>query len=151
MSGEVPTSTATVARAAFQHGNPYLCLRNRLGTIFTDAQFAPLFAHRGQPAECPWRSALVTLLQFAENLSDSRRHADPAWVERYSRLASDYDVPQGEAKRRAHAEQIGRDGDQVLAAITAPDARHGCARCRLLSFCGSFGCRISVSPTRLRP
>jgi transposase len=72
VSGDVPASTATVAHAAFPHGNPYLLLRDRLGTIFTDAQFAPLFAHRGQPAECPWRLALVTLLQFAENLSDRR-------------------------------------------------------------------------------
>ena len=31
-------------------------------------------------------------------------------------------MPQGEAKWRAHAEQIGRDGHQLLAAITAPDA-----------------------------
>ncbi len=44
-------------------------------TVLTDARFAPLFACRGQPAECPWRLALVTLLQFAENLSD-RRAAD---------------------------------------------------------------------------
>lgn len=72
VSGDVPASTATVARAAFPRGNPYLLLRDRLGTIFTDAQFAPLFAHCGQPAECPWRLALVTLLQFAENLSDRR-------------------------------------------------------------------------------
>jgi transposase len=72
VSGDVPTSTATVARAAFPQGNAYLRLRDRLGTIFTAAQFAPLFAHRGQPAECPWRLALVTLLQFAENLSDRR-------------------------------------------------------------------------------
>src|SRR5215212_4595513 len=75
MSGEVPTPTATVARAAFPRGNPYLRLRDQLGTIFTDAQFAPLFAPCGQPAECPWRLALITLLQFAENLSD-RRAAD---------------------------------------------------------------------------
>ena len=59
----------------FPDGNPYLRLRDQLGTIFTDAQFAPLFAPCGQPAECPWRLALVTLLQFAENLSD-RRAAD---------------------------------------------------------------------------
>jgi len=72
VSGEVPASTATVARAAFPRGNPFLRLRDQLGTIFTDAQFAPLFAHCGQPAECPWRLALVTLLQFAENLSDRR-------------------------------------------------------------------------------
>src|SRR5215213_4482158 len=75
VSGEVPTPTAAVARAAFPRGNPYLLLRDRLGTIFTDAQFMPLFAPCGQPAECPWRLALVTLLQFAENLSD-RRAAD---------------------------------------------------------------------------
>ena len=48
--------------------------------------------------------------------------ADPAWLERYDRRAGDHDVPQGEAKRRAHAEQIGRDGHQLLAAITAPGA-----------------------------
>jgi hypothetical protein len=43
-------------------------------------------------------------------------------VERYGRRTSDDDVPQGEAKRRAHAEQSGRDGHQVLAVITAPGA-----------------------------
>ena len=70
--GDIPANTAAAARAAFPKGNAYLRLRNELGTIFTDAQFAPLFASRGQPAACPWRLALVTLLQFAENLSDRR-------------------------------------------------------------------------------
>src|SRR5215216_503677 len=69
---EVPSSTAAVARAAFPRGNPYLRLRDALGTVFSDAQFAPLFPSRGQPAEVPWRLALVTVLQFAENLSDRR-------------------------------------------------------------------------------
>ncbi len=69
---EVPPSTAAVARAAFPRGNPYLRLRDALGTVFSDAQFAPLFPSRGQPAETPWRLALVTVLQFAENLSDRR-------------------------------------------------------------------------------
>lgn len=225
--GTVPTTTATVARAVFPQGSPYLLLRDRLGTIFTDAQFAHLFASRGQPAACPWRLALVTLLQFAENLSDRRAadavrsridwkyllgleltdpgfdasvlsefrsrlvvggadelllntllvlcrehkllrargrqrtdathvlgavralnrlecvtetlraalnalaaaapawlqtHADPTWVERYGGRADDLHVPQGEAKRRAHAEQIGCDGHRLLAALTAPNA-----------------------------
>jgi transposase len=53
LSGDVPASTATVARVAFPHSNRYLLLRDRLGTIFNDAQFAPLFATSGQPAECP--------------------------------------------------------------------------------------------------
>lgn len=66
-----------VARAAFPRGNPYTRLRDTLGAEFIDQQFAALFPSHGQPAEAPWRLALVTLLQFAENLSD-RRAADAA-------------------------------------------------------------------------
>ncbi len=32
--------------------------------------FAQLFPTRGQPAEAPWRLALVTVFQFIEGLSD---------------------------------------------------------------------------------
>ena len=224
---EVPPSTAAVARAAFPRGNPYLRLRDALGTVFSDAQFAPLFPSRGQPAETPWRLALVTVLQFAENLSDRRAaeavrgridwkyllgleltdpgfdasvlsefrsrlvtggaeallldtllalcrehkllvaggrqrtdsthvlgavralnrlgcaietlraalnalaaaapewlraHADPAWPERYAKSADEVHIPQGEAARQAYAEQVGRDGHALLAAIMASDA-----------------------------
>ena len=224
---EVPPSTAAVARAAFPRGNPYLRLRDALGTVFSDAQFAPLFPSRGQPAETPWRLALVTVLQFAENLSDRRAaeavrgridwkyllgleltdpgfdasvlsefrgrlvtggaetllldtllalcrehkllvargpqrtdsthvlgavralnrlscaietlraalnalaaaapewlraHADPAWPERYAKSADEVHIPQGEAARRAYAEQVGHDGHVLLATIMAPDA-----------------------------
>src|SRR5262249_45110305 len=41
----------------------------------TDQTFAPLFPTHGRPAEAPWRLALVTVLQFAEGLSD-RQAAD---------------------------------------------------------------------------
>jgi len=68
----VPTETVAVAHAAFPRGHAYLSLRDALGSIYADAQFAALFARDGQPAACPWRLALVTLLQFAENLSDRR-------------------------------------------------------------------------------
>jgi transposase len=68
--GPVPEDTARVARAAFAKGNPYLSLRDELGVFFADAQFADLFPTRGQPAEAPWRLALVVVLQFAENLTD---------------------------------------------------------------------------------
>ena len=226
-SGPVPASTAAVARAALPRGNPYLSLRDALGPVFADPQFAALFPSHGQPAEAPWRFALVTLLQYAENLSDRRAadaargridwkhllgleladpgfdasvlsefrsrlvtgraetllldtllalcrerklltprgrqrtdsthvlgavralnrlgcaietlraalnvlavvapewlrgHADPAWAERYAKPADDYRIPQGEAARRACAEEVGRDGDALLAAMTAPDA-----------------------------
>ena len=77
LAGAVPASTAMIARAAFPRGNPHMQLRDTLGAMFTDQQFAALFPSHGQPAEAPWRLALVTLLQFAENLSD-RRAADAA-------------------------------------------------------------------------
>ena len=66
----VPHETVRVAKAAFPKGNPYLTLRDALGPIFGDGDFAPLFSHTGQPAVPPWRLALITLMQFRENLSD---------------------------------------------------------------------------------
>ncbi len=47
-----------------------LTLRDELGTIFEDQEFAALYPSRGRPAETPWRLALVTVLQFREDLSD---------------------------------------------------------------------------------
>jgi transposase len=73
--GPVPEETERVARAAFPKGNFYLRLRDELGTIYENEAFAPLFPLRGRPAETPWRLALVTVMQFAENLSD-RQAAD---------------------------------------------------------------------------
>jgi transposase len=72
---DVPELTARVARAAFPKGNPYLRLRDELGTVFRDDHFADLYPRRGQPALPPWRLALITVLQFREGLSD-RRAAD---------------------------------------------------------------------------
>jgi len=66
----VPPETVRVAQAAFPKGNPYLTLRDELGPIFGDADFACLFSVTGQPAVPPWQLALVTLMQFRENLSD---------------------------------------------------------------------------------
>ena len=68
----VPEETARIARAAFRKGNPLLGLRDELGAIFADADFADLFPKLGQPALPPWRLALVTILQFREDLPDRR-------------------------------------------------------------------------------
>ena len=73
--GPVPELTAYVAKAAFPDGNPYLSVRDALGTFYNDERFAGLFPDRGQPAETPWRLALVTVLQYAEGLAD-RQAAD---------------------------------------------------------------------------
>src|SRR6202022_1645338 len=73
--GPVPEETARVAHAAFPTGNMYLRLHDEIGSIYEDDAFKQLFPSRGQPAEVPWRLALVTVLQFAEGLSD-RQAAD---------------------------------------------------------------------------
>jgi transposase len=66
----VPAATTQVARAAFPKGNLYLQMRDQLGSIYSDDLFADLYPPDGQPTISPWRLALVTVLQFAENLSD---------------------------------------------------------------------------------
>ena len=61
---DIPEQTQRVARAAFPKRNPYILLRNQLGTIFANEDFADVFSNQGQPVWSPWRLALVTLLQF---------------------------------------------------------------------------------------
>src|SRR2546426_10901055 len=68
--GSIPEQTARVAHAAFPKGHPYLTLRDHLGTIFQDEDFAALFPAWGYPGLPPWRLALVTIMQFREQLSD---------------------------------------------------------------------------------
>lgn len=75
LESTVPEETVRVARAAFPKGNPYLTLRDELEIIYPDTLFVALFPNRGQPAESPGRLAIVTVLQFAEGLSD-RQAAD---------------------------------------------------------------------------
>ena len=45
-------------------------MRDDLGTFFTDEEFVSFYPTRGRPVLSPWRLALVTILQFVENLSD---------------------------------------------------------------------------------
>src|ERR687886_786929 len=68
----IPEETARVARAAFPKGNPYMRRRDTLGPIYTNPEFAHLFPKTGQPAEAPAQLALVTVMQFAEGLSDAQ-------------------------------------------------------------------------------
>ncbi|MEX5713841.1 IS1182 family transposase [Parafrankia sp. FMc6] len=67
---EVPLATAKVARKAFRKGTPAMRIRDELGPLFTDEEFAVAFAARGRPGLSPGQLALVSVLQFAENLSD---------------------------------------------------------------------------------
>jgi transposase len=71
----VPEETRRVAEAAFPKGNRYMLMRDELGVLFEDPQFADLFPPQGQPGIAPWRLAMTTIFQFAEGLSD-RQAAD---------------------------------------------------------------------------
>ncbi len=73
--GPIPEETARVARAAFPAGNPYIRMWDALQSLVEDRALAHLFPRRGRPAEAPWRLTLVTIFQFAEDLSD-RQAAD---------------------------------------------------------------------------
>ncbi len=69
-SGETPAETVRVARAAFPKGSLAIRLRDGLGPLFTDEEFADLFPVRGRPAWSPAGLALVLVLQFVEGLTD---------------------------------------------------------------------------------
>ncbi|MFD8601439.1 IS1182 family transposase [Streptomyces globisporus] len=71
----VPEETARVARAAFPKGSLAMRIRDELGELFPDADFAGLYPARGKPAWSPGRLALVSIMQFAEGVWD-RQAAD---------------------------------------------------------------------------
>ena len=68
----IPDATASVAQAAFPHGNPYMRMRDTLGPIYSNSDFAALFPKTGQPAQAPAQLALVLVMQFVEGLSDTQ-------------------------------------------------------------------------------
>jgi transposase len=71
----VPARTARVARAAFPAGSLAIRVRDQLGGWYEDAAFAGAYGVRGAPGVSPAQLAVVTVLQFAENLTD-RQAAD---------------------------------------------------------------------------
>ena len=73
--GEIPPETVRVARAAFPKGTVATRLRDEFSGLYHDEDFRQFYPGLGQPGLSPWRLALVTVLQFLENLSD-RQAAD---------------------------------------------------------------------------
>ena len=71
----VPELTAQVVRATFRKGTMAVRIREALGPLFEDEAFAGAFAVRGRPAVSPGALALVSVLQYAEGLTD-RQAAD---------------------------------------------------------------------------
>ena len=58
-SRTIPEETAILAQAIFPKGNIYVKMRDEIGPLFEDKEFATLFSQRGQPAEAPWRRAAI--------------------------------------------------------------------------------------------
>jgi transposase len=69
---EPSPEVAAAVRAVYRRRQPPLpvVVRDRLGELFPDAEFAAAFGVRGRPGWSPGRLALVTVLQMAENLTD---------------------------------------------------------------------------------
>ena len=61
--GTIPAETVRVARAACPKGTLAMRLRDVVGALYQDEDFAPRYPVEGQPAYAPWRLALVTVLQ----------------------------------------------------------------------------------------
>lgn len=74
-SQSIPEKTRKVAWAAFPRGARAMIMRDELGSIFDDLDFAELFSWTGQPGISPAQLALVTVMQYIENLTD-RQAAD---------------------------------------------------------------------------
>ncbi|MFD7204399.1 IS1182 family transposase [Streptomyces sp. NPDC059893] len=68
--GVVPVGTSEVARAAFPKGCLAMRIRDQLGSVFSDEEFREAFGERGRPGISPGQLALLSVLQYAENLTD---------------------------------------------------------------------------------
>jgi transposase len=71
----VPAGTAGVVRKAFPKGALAIRARDELGAWCEDGSFAAAYGARGRPGISPAQLAMVTVLQFTENLTD-RQAAD---------------------------------------------------------------------------
>ena len=72
---EVPAETARIAKRAFRKGSLPIRVRDELGQWCADEQFGTAYPVRGAPGISPAQLAMVTVLQFTENLTD-RQAAD---------------------------------------------------------------------------
>ena len=72
---EVPASTAKIAKRAFRKGSLAMRARDELGAWCSDEAFSVTYGTRGAPGISPAQLAMVTVLQFTEDLTD-RQAAD---------------------------------------------------------------------------
>src|SRR5215213_5001734 len=106
-------------------------MRDELGAVYDDRMFASLYPVRGRPAHSPWRLALVTVLQFAEGLSDRRAADAVRGAERLEvcagpgarrsrvRLLRSVRIPRSPGRRQARAGPTRHDAGAVARARPA--------------------------------
>lgn len=66
----VPVETARVAWVANPKGTPAMVIRDVLREVFVDDDFVDWFPADGRRGVPPARLALVSVLQYAENMTD---------------------------------------------------------------------------------
>jgi transposase len=66
----IPAETIRIARASFGQKNGLVKLRDEFGPLFSQADFADLYSWKGSAGVSPVILATVTVLQYAEQLSD---------------------------------------------------------------------------------
>ncbi|MFE2322125.1 hypothetical protein ACFXC8_55915 [Streptomyces sp. NPDC059441] len=112
---EIPEQTRLVARAAFPRGSLAMRVRDSLGAVFSDAEFAGLFARRGHPALSPAFLAMVSVLQYAEVLTDGvTGETLRSWVRQAVEHAG---------RDHGCGEQNVESGDEELARLPAENSR----------------------------
>lgn len=66
----VPPLTVQMARASNPRGTVAMWVRDRLDGLFTDEDFTDWYPSDGRRGLSPAQLAMVSVLQYAENLSD---------------------------------------------------------------------------------
>src|SRR5438132_13760870 len=98
--GPIPEETRRIAWQANPKGTVMMRLRDRLGSLFEDADFQALYSQRGQPAHSPWQLLMVTIMQYMENLPDRqtvealRNRIDWKYMPGLSLSAAGIDAPE---------------------------------------------------------
>ena len=69
-SQAIPADTERVAKASFPKGTALVAVRDRFGSLFRDDDFGDLYSWKGAEGISPSLLASVTVLQYAEGLSD---------------------------------------------------------------------------------
>ncbi|MER6611325.1 transposase [Streptomyces sp. NPDC000927] len=90
----IPALTVRMARASNPRGTPAMWVRDRLDELFVDGDFADWFPADGRRGLSPARLAMVSVLQYAENLTDRQAaEADRCRLDWKYCLGMDLDDP----------------------------------------------------------